>query len=279
MTKKYDFKKMGVALLKVLGYVGLYFASSVVGQLIVTVGYTVLGKDTSDSAMEAFLLSNALELTLVTNAIFIIALSLIHKINNKSLSQGCDIYIVSRGYLTVIVTAVAAQLFVGGALTLLIAYELLPDAWIANHAEASVSIVSSSLGMQIFSAGIIGPIAEELLFRGSVQRTLNTAFPKWVGIILSALIFALLHSSEIQIIYALLLGVLIGWIYARFQSIFPTIIFHILYNISSLFLPDAKDTATLAVVCFISVMAMAWGIHSIYKMTKKITKIDDTHEV
>ncbi|MBQ8163576.1 MAG: CPBP family intramembrane metalloprotease [Clostridia bacterium] len=274
MTKKYDLKKMGIALLKVLGFVALYFASSVVASLVVGVCYAVIGGDTSDSAFNSLMNANALELTLATNAVFIIALSLIHKINDRSLSQGCDIYIVTRGYMTVIVLGVVSQLFISGMLTVLIYFKWLPEAWIANHMAVSSTISDSSLAMQIFSAGIIGPIAEELLFRGSVQKTLNTAFPRWVGIIGSALIFALLHSSEIQMIYAFILGALIGWIYARFGSVLPTVIFHIVYNITSVFI-SSMDLATLIVVCFISACTMAWAIHVIYKMTKKTDKTDE----
>lgn len=80
-----------------------------------------------------------------------------------------------------------------------------------------------------FAIGIIGPVAEEVVFRGAILRTLLKLFDKrmhWWAIFISALLFAVAHSNVAQGVNALLLGMLLGWLYYHTGSIIPGIAFH-----------------------------------------------------
>jgi membrane protease YdiL (CAAX protease family) len=63
---------------------------------------------------------------------------------------------------------------------------------------------------------------------------MKKAMPKWVAVLLSSLIFGLLHANPIGIIYATLFGILLGFIAVKFNSILPAIICHIAFNATSL---------------------------------------------
>ena len=67
-----------------------------------------------------------------------------------------------------------------------------------------------------------GAFAEEVVFRGAVLRTLLGLMSKknhWVAIMISAAIFGLAHANVAQFVNALLLGLLLGWMYYRTKSL------------------------------------------------------------
>lgn len=81
--------------------------------------------------------------------------------------------------------------------------------------------------------GILVPVAEEMVFRGAILRSLLNTFDRqwhWLPIILSALVFGVAHGNSAQFIHATLMGLLIGWMYYRTNSIVPGIVFHWVNN-------------------------------------------------
>ena len=76
-----------------------------------------------------------------------------------------------------------------------------------------------------------GPLLEEVLFRGAIQGALMRYFGRpWPAIIVAALVFGVFHMNPVQIVYATLLGVVLGWIYYRTGSLLSVIVGHVLNN-------------------------------------------------
>lgn len=93
---------------------------------------------------------------------------------------------------------------------------------------------------------IFAPLVEELVFRGAILRVLLEGLRShWIAIVVSALLFALVHLNPAQMPHAFCLGLLLGWMYYRTRSVIPGIIVHwvnntvayVTYNI----LPNAED--------------------------------------
>ena len=81
---------------------------------------------------------------------------------------------------------------------------------------------------------IIGPILEELICRGIILKGLLTRYsPKW-AIIISTIIFGLLHEFPLQMCGAFLIGLFLGWIYYKTKSIGTVILLHSFANFSIL---------------------------------------------
>ena len=78
---------------------------------------------------------------------------------------------------------------------------------------------------------IVVPILEEVLFRGAIEGHLLRKgwSPKW-AILVSALIFGIIHGNPAQIPFAFLIGLLFGWLYYRTGSLVPGIVGHIINN-------------------------------------------------
>lgn len=83
------------------------------------------------------------------------------------------------------------------------------------------------------AVGILAPLAEEVVFRGAILRTLLDMMSKknhWVAIMLSAVLFGVAHGNMAQFVNALLMGLLLGWMYYRTKSLVPGILMHWVNN-------------------------------------------------
>ena len=89
--------------------------------------------------------------------------------------------------------------------------------------------IESSLSplLILLSSGIIGPIYEEILFRYLLYNRLKKEFNIKKSIIITTLIFAIIHLSPIKIIYAFILGLVLNLIYEKHKNIIAPILLHI----------------------------------------------------
>ena len=77
----------------------------------------------------------------------------------------------------------------------------------------------------------IGPLSEEIIFRhGMLGGMLRRGVSPWIAILVSSLLFGIIHWNPIQILFASALGVMLGILYTKSQSIVPSLIYHIINN-------------------------------------------------
>jgi membrane protease YdiL (CAAX protease family) len=116
----------------------------------------------------------------------------------------------------------------------------------------------------------LGPgIAEELTFRGFVQRRLLRRWGPRLSIVLSTLGFALVHLDMIQSLLVCGMGAYLGWITWRTGSTWAAIVCHIVNNVAAVFLmyhssEEAVDKRLVAMwlLVFILVwLAVTWALH------------------
>ena len=75
------------------------------------------------------------------------------------------------------------------------------------------------------------PIIEEILFRGIIQKGLiNKGVKPRSAIIISALVFGIVHFNPWQFIGAFLLGIVLGVIYFKTKSLLMSIFLHFFNN-------------------------------------------------
>lgn len=90
--------------------------------------------------------------------------------------------------------------------------------------------------LAILSSGIIGPILEEMLFRYVFLNRLRNFFTTRNAILLSSLVFALLHGNIITMIYAFIMGFIFAYVYVKYDNIKVSIMCHIGANTIVIFL-------------------------------------------
>lgn len=77
---------------------------------------------------------------------------------------------------------------------------------------------------------IVGPVAEEIAFRGVLLDGLRRRFDPRLAIAVSALLFAAFHFDLWMLVPTTILGLALGWLAVRRRSLWPAIIVHALYN-------------------------------------------------
>jgi len=82
-----------------------------------------------------------------------------------------------------------------------------------------------------FIAGLLFPIIEELIFRLLGCKLLKlTKMPDWCVIVITAVVFAVYHLSWSQVVYQLLMGIWLAWIFIKTNQIGWTILIHFINN-------------------------------------------------
>lgn len=113
-------------------------------------------------------------------------------------------------------------------------------------------VADSSFGASVylyFYACLLGPLLEELLYRGVLLQGLRK-YNERFALIVSAVIFGLMHQNYQQFVLGFLVGLVLGAVTLRSGSIVPAVIFHIILNttasLSSLAMQAADYEAFVA---------------------------------
>lgn len=107
--------------------------------------------------------------------------------------------------------------------------ELLPETWMADYSEYMDALLSTGL-IPALSIVIVGPLTEELMFRGVIQTRLERAMPLWAAVVVQAILFGVTHGTPVQMGYAFLIGLALGFLRCRTGSILPGFAAHAAFN-------------------------------------------------
>ena len=77
----------------------------------------------------------------------------------------------------------------------------------------------------------IVPLEEELIFRGAVFGVLRRKMGPLAGILITAVIFGIMHRVSIHTAYAIVCGMILTACYYYTENIFATVIMHSIFNI------------------------------------------------
>lgn len=101
-----------------------------------------------------------------------------------------------------------------------------------NYQQTIQSIISSPI-VSLIDFCIFAPILEEFLMRGFILNGLSVNYGIIVALLISSILFALLHFNIAQIIPSFICGIILGLIYLYTGSILSCIFAHMGYNFIS----------------------------------------------
>ncbi len=144
------------------------------------------------------------------------------------------------------------------------ALDLLPESSVLERAG---NVISSVRGFWSFvvvlTVGMAPGIGEEFLFRGYVQTRLSERFGAWPAIVATALLFGGLHLDLVQGTFAFLMGLYLGLLVERTQSIWPAVLCHATNNSLAVmaqiggYAPVSRERAVIVLVASLLVGAAA----------------------
>ena len=95
---------------------------------------------------------------------------------------------------------------------------------------------SENLVYNIITITMIAPIIEETIFRGLFYRSIKNLMPVSFSIIITSLIFSIIHQNILSFVILFFLSGYLTYIYERYGNIIYPIIVHSIFNSIMLFL-------------------------------------------
>ncbi len=144
-------------------------------------------------------------------------------------------------------------------------FNLISQIWVENEVAAMMESQQTRFGALFVSVGIIAPVFEEITCRGAFYHSYKRAGSAFKAMLLSALIFALVHMNFNQAAYAFVMGIWAVLLVEVTGSLWASIIYHGLINGSQavlmyLALQTDADAASQAVsITTDSLMIMIGG--------------------
>ncbi len=107
----------------------------------------------------------------------------------------------------------------------------------ADEESATLLILMTLLAITV------APVTEELIFRGGIFRYMRTRTPRWVALLVPALLFGALHANLASFVPLVALGIILALAYERTGSIVVPIVAHGLFNLHTIALILSGVTA------------------------------------
>lgn len=172
--------------------------------------------------LQNYILDNSLIITIITFIIFGFIFYKTYRKYQHDYNQKLDI----KAIFILIILGIAINLSYN-----LVLSGLNNIIYFTNNYEA----INISVAIYIICTGILGPILEELLFRGIVFNKLKTFNRQMKSILLVTIIFAIFHTNPVQMLYAFCLGFILIYSYEKYKNIMAPILVHIASNIMNIF--------------------------------------------
>lgn len=116
---------------------------------------------------------------------------------------------------------------------------ILFPAWLAQYERImdSVGFTQMTPILLIYSC-LVAPVSEELIFRGVTLHHARKYMPFWLANTIQAILFGTMHMNIVQGIYAFILGLVLGYICHAGNSLYISILFHMIFNFIGSYLPS-----------------------------------------
>lgn len=145
---------------------------------------------------------------------------------------------------------------------------------ILPFAQTEVEMPNGILGflLSVLTVAVAPALFEEFLFRGAIMGNL-LKYGKGFAVFTSAIMFGLIHGNLVQIPFAFLVGLVLGFAALETKSIWTAVIIHFLNNLLSVCLDYlgnivAEDIVT-AVYMILLAVVIAVGFVGFYLLSRK----------
>lgn len=230
---------------KTLFIIGAFLLAQVLAGVVIAVGFIMTVTSQGEAAAENYQPGSTEMLTalMISDIAIIVATILICR---KGWAEPFRWKMpAGKGVFTIVLSLIGAAGLI--ILTEALAEKLnLPDLMADTFQAVSLSPLA------LWAIALIGPLAEEVACRYGIAGSLleQKKWAPWAVILVSAIIFAVLHMNPAQMLVAFIIGVYLGWLYIVTGSLWPCIICHVANNAVSVMImrefPDATpDEQTL----------------------------------
>lgn len=167
---------------------------------------------------------------------------------------------------------ISLQISISAILTVI---TILKPEWFENYNEIIETLGMGNTAISFLYVGFIGPISEELIFRGVILEKGKKVLPFLAANIIQALLFGIYHGNLVQGLYAFAIGLFLGLVRVKYNTIFASILLHMVINLCGMFMDQILagqilgTTAAMAVLTLLSVAAIVYCTKNIMAKEEK----------
>ena len=168
-----------------------------------------------------------------------------------------------KNILSAAVTGIGGCLFLQMFLSMLAVW--IPEAFYSYN-QVMGNLTDSDMMITVLYVLFVGPVTEELIFRGAILDRFYLAFPFLAANILQAVLFGVYHMNLIQGLYAFGLGFVLGLVRYVSGSILLPALIHILFNTTSYMTdylfdgPESLPIGAFAVLALVGAVLLFLGL-------------------
>lgn len=239
---------MGKNVFKSLCWVGYYLVVQVIATIAFMIYYITSGKfsfnlETSDSDVLANEIINFIMQitvpTLIATALVVIGTFLLYILIRKhplnfNQTKAREVICFSAAGITLNAGITVVLMLIQGILESLLSF--LGD--MSGVSTTDMVLTGQPFWMLLLGTGILVPIMEEIVFRYGMCGTLARKGNKMMALVVSSLIFGVMHGNLIQGGYATVLGFIMGLVYLKYDNLLYPIIIHMSINSSSVIISE-----------------------------------------
>ena len=282
-------------MLKALGKAFCYFALFFGVQFLVTAIFSgvltfnimsEVGFDVSEdqfvdlvSKVTSEISARATLITLISDAVSVFFVWLFFKLRKKSLLECTEVRKCSmQMFIASLVFGVSFLNVVPGLIQLIPFSDKLVNDF--NAGQAVLNTGNPVIGF--IAVVIIGPVAEELFFRGLIYTRIKKGTNMVIAAVISSLLFGLLHGEVIWIIITFVMGIMFVAMFEKTKSLVPCIVIHMANNSLAQLTSDGFEIADWAAGIIFAVCVIGIIASGIYLFTHKAENAPvqiDTEEI
>ena len=260
---------------KAIVYFVMYFGLTLILQILLSIGFMAIGAANGlrdETLIIEFVNNNILGMTVISGILTVIALYLIFKIRKKRIKQEWKLnkFKIRDVVLASVISFSFSFLFA------LSTYDVsMENSLMISKSVDFYSEIFPMLGIILMVANllVIAPIAEEIALRGIIYTRVEKTTNAIIAIIVSSILFGVMHLSAggvTLVIGAMLMALVFGYVFYKFDSLWVCIIAHAVANLPDFILYNKPNfsSSMLWVLKIFFVCLFIIGLYAIHKMTQ-----------
>lgn len=266
-------------ILKGIGFFALYFVLTMVFQLFSSIVFLAFGAASGirdEDALIAFANNNLLGMTIFSGVLIIIVLYMIFRFRKADIKKEWKLRCFKIRDVVLPIIVAFSYSFIFALITYNI--ELENSVMIQNSAEYYSGVFNGlGLALLILNLLIIAPISEEIALRGIVYTRVEKTTNPIVAIIISSLLFGLMHimaGGIVLVIGAILMGVVFGLIYYKTNSLLICFISHSIANLPDFILSNHSGFSTRMLIKLTIGLGLLFIVGMILMIRKSETTVN-----
>lgn len=182
-------------------------------------------------------------------------------------------YISSKNWVWILILSVSSAILLDEVDKILIFIGVTPVEFLEKVSVGYRTESVSDMFWLMLGVGFTAPWVEESIFRGFIQATLESKYSIPIAIILTSILFALIHMQPYWFIQLIALSLITGFCSWKFHSIIPSVAIHSANNIWTLIMindliPNFKNIYSpndhvILVILFPATFVFAYSLYKL----------------